>query len=67
MCTALEQVEAAAAKLDASVARYENQLRVMDVQRRLTPPPAPSLVAAHREFVREGSLGKVRMLLVKGL
>lgn len=34
--------------------RYERQLRVLDIQRKLYPPPDPSLVEPHREYVREG-------------
>jgi hypothetical protein len=55
----VEQVVGAATRINTSIAQHEVQLRVMQVQLRLQPAPEPSLVAPHREFVREGLLQKV--------
>jgi hypothetical protein len=56
---AVELVRGVASSLDESLARFQNQAKVSELQASLSPPPNPSLVASHREFVLSGDLEKV--------
>ena len=56
---ALRLTADAAGALNAAVAAHEEQMLLLRMERRLVPPPSPSLVAPHRRLVREGVLGKV--------
>jgi RhoGEF domain len=56
---AVELVRGVASSLGESLARFQNQAKVSDIQASLVPPPEPTLVASHREFVLSGELEKV--------
>ena len=55
---AIDLVRIAARKLDSGIVQGERMSRVVELQRRLSPPPVPSLVAPHRTLRMEGVLKK---------